>query len=155
MDFETFQPAVPLYDNSKPYQQIPFQYSIHLKEKKGGELKHFEFLAEPGEDPRIKFIEGITILNFILSFSGRLLLRVSTISVSSCDKLVVLVVWLLEEGLNVEALPAFAFAVLLIGSFLRSQVFKQKRPPDQYYRQYPPIRRRLSESNRRKGRSRE
>ena len=59
MDFETFQPAVPLYDNSKPYQQIPFQYSIHLKEKKGGELKHFEFLAEPGEDPRIKFIEGL------------------------------------------------------------------------------------------------
>ncbi|MGB5892816.1 MAG: DUF2779 domain-containing protein [Ignavibacteriaceae bacterium] len=59
MDFETFQPAVPLYDNSKPYQQISFQYSIHLKDKKGGELKHFEFLAEPGEDPRIKFIEGL------------------------------------------------------------------------------------------------
>ncbi|MGB5849629.1 MAG: DUF2779 domain-containing protein, partial [Ignavibacteriaceae bacterium] len=59
MDFESFQPAVPLYDNSKPYQQIPFQYSIHLKDKKGGELKHFELLAEPGEDPRIKFIEGL------------------------------------------------------------------------------------------------
>jgi hypothetical protein len=59
MDFETFQPAVPLFDNSKPYQQIPFQYSIHLKEKKNGKLKHFEFLAEPGEDPRIKFIEGL------------------------------------------------------------------------------------------------
>ncbi len=59
MDFETFQPAVPLYDNSKPYQQIPFQYSIHLKGKKGGELKHFEFLSEPGEDPRVKFIEGL------------------------------------------------------------------------------------------------
>jgi Domain of unknown function(DUF2779) len=59
MDFETFQPPVPLYDNSKPYQQIPFQYSIHLKEKKNGELKHFEFLAEHGEDPRGKFIEGL------------------------------------------------------------------------------------------------
>jgi Domain of unknown function(DUF2779) len=59
MDFETFQPPVPLYDNSKAYQQIPFQYSIHLKEKKDGELKHFEFLAEPGEDPRVKFIEGL------------------------------------------------------------------------------------------------
>ena len=59
MDFETFQPAVPLFDNSKPYQQIPFQYSIHLKEKKGGELKHFESLAEPGDDPRVKFIEGL------------------------------------------------------------------------------------------------
>ena len=59
MDFESFQPAVPLYDNSKPYQQIPFQYSIHFKDKKEGELKHFEFLAEPGEDTRIKFIEGL------------------------------------------------------------------------------------------------
>ncbi|MCH7723772.1 MAG: DUF2779 domain-containing protein [Bacteroidetes bacterium] len=59
MDFETFQPAVPLYDNSKPYQQIPFQYSIHLKEKKDGELKHFEFLAESGADPRVKFIKGL------------------------------------------------------------------------------------------------
>lgn len=59
MDFETFQPAVPLFDNSKPYQQIPFQYSIHLKEKKDGELKHFEFLAEPGEDPRVEFIENL------------------------------------------------------------------------------------------------
>jgi hypothetical protein len=56
MDFETFQPAVPLFDNSRPYQQIPFQYSIHYKESKKGELKHFEFLAEPGEDPREKFI---------------------------------------------------------------------------------------------------
>jgi hypothetical protein len=59
MDFETFQPAVPLFDNSKPYQQIPFQYSVHLKEKLDGELKHFEFFAEQGEDPRIKFIDGL------------------------------------------------------------------------------------------------
>jgi len=59
MDFETFQPAVPLYDNSKPYQQILFQYSVHLKENEDGELKHFEFLAEQGEDPRTKFIEGL------------------------------------------------------------------------------------------------
>lgn len=59
MDFETFQPAVPLFDNAKPYQQIPFQYSIHLKEKKDSVLKHFEFLAEPGEDPRVIFIESL------------------------------------------------------------------------------------------------
>jgi hypothetical protein len=31
VDFESFQPPVPLYDNSKPYQQIPFQYSVHFK----------------------------------------------------------------------------------------------------------------------------
>lgn len=59
MDFESFQPAVPLFDNSKPYQQIPFQYSVHLKESINSELKHFEFIAETGIDPRIKFIEGL------------------------------------------------------------------------------------------------
>ena len=59
MDFETFQPAVPLFDNSKPYQQIPFQYSVFLKKSKDSQAEHFEFLAEPGEDPRKKFIESL------------------------------------------------------------------------------------------------
>lgn len=59
IDFETFQPAVPLFDNSKPYQQIPFQYSVFLKKNKNSEAEHFEFLAEPGEDPRKKFIENL------------------------------------------------------------------------------------------------
>ncbi len=59
MDFETFQPAVPLFNNSRPFQQIPFQYSIHLKENNNDQLKHFQFLAEPGEDPRLKFIESL------------------------------------------------------------------------------------------------
>jgi len=59
MDFETFQPAIPLFDNSKPYQQIPFQYSVFLKKNNDTEAEHFEFLAEPGEDPRKKFIENL------------------------------------------------------------------------------------------------
>lgn len=57
MDFETFQPAVPMFDNSKPYQQIPFQYSLHYKKNRKGKVDHFEFLAEAGTDPRIKFVE--------------------------------------------------------------------------------------------------
>lgn len=52
LDFETFQPAIPLFDDSRPYQQIPFQYSLHWIEKEGGELHHSEFLAHPGKDPR-------------------------------------------------------------------------------------------------------
>ncbi len=59
MDFETFQPAVPLFNNSKPYQQIPFQYAVFVKKDKKSEAEHFEFLAEPGEDPRKKFIENL------------------------------------------------------------------------------------------------
>lgn len=59
MDFETFQPAVPMFDNSKPYMQIPFQYSLHHKKNKKSKIEHYEFLAETGSDPRIKFIENL------------------------------------------------------------------------------------------------
>ena len=59
MDFETFMPAVPLYDDSRPYQQIPFQYSLHYQEDHHRELEHFEFLGEPHNDPRILFIENL------------------------------------------------------------------------------------------------
>ncbi len=59
MDFETFQPAVPMFDNSRPYMQIPFQYSLHFKKNKKNKIDHSEFLAEAGNDPRIKFIENL------------------------------------------------------------------------------------------------
>jgi hypothetical protein len=59
MDFETFQPAVPMFDNSKPYMQIPFQYSLHYKKNKKSTVEHYEFLAETVNDPRIKFIENL------------------------------------------------------------------------------------------------
>jgi CRISPR/Cas system-associated exonuclease Cas4 (RecB family) len=59
MDFETFQPAVPMFDNSKPYMQIPFQYSVHYKKSKKSKPEHFDFLAEASTDPRIKFITNL------------------------------------------------------------------------------------------------
>ena len=52
LDFETFQPAIPLYDCCSPYNQIPFQYSLHYQKKKNGKLYHREYLAKPHEDPR-------------------------------------------------------------------------------------------------------
>lgn len=59
LDFETFMPAVPLYDKTKPYQHIPFQYSLHYKENKASEAAHKFFLAEAGMDPRREFLERI------------------------------------------------------------------------------------------------
>ena len=40
LDFETINPAVPLFDNSRPYQQITFQYSLHYMETPGSETQH-------------------------------------------------------------------------------------------------------------------
>lgn len=59
LDFETEQPAIPKYKNSKPFQQIPFQYSLHYIEDAGGKLKHKEFLAESGPDPRREIAEAL------------------------------------------------------------------------------------------------
>jgi hypothetical protein len=59
MDFETFMPAVPVYNGTKPYQHLPFQYSLHYKKEKEGSLQHFDFLAEQGIDPRKPFLENL------------------------------------------------------------------------------------------------
>lgn len=60
LDFETINPAIPIYDNSKPYQQLVFQYSLHIQ-KKTGETSHLEYLAEtdPELDPRVQFVEQL------------------------------------------------------------------------------------------------
>jgi hypothetical protein len=59
MDFETFMPAIPVYDGTKPYQHLPFQYSLHYKERQKSALQHFEFLAEQGSDPRKAFLVSL------------------------------------------------------------------------------------------------
>jgi hypothetical protein len=56
VDFETYNPAVPIYDNSRPYQRIEFQYSLYYRHDKRTELEHSEFLADAGKDPRGDFI---------------------------------------------------------------------------------------------------
>ena len=59
LDFETQQNAIPPYEGTKPYQQIPFQYSLHIIEEEGGPLLHKEFLAESGTDPRREIAEAL------------------------------------------------------------------------------------------------
>ncbi len=59
LDFETYQQSIPLYDGISPYNQIPFQYSLHYYEEKGGNLHHKEFLAKEGEDPRRSLAERL------------------------------------------------------------------------------------------------
>lgn len=56
MDFETCGSAVPLFDGSRPYQQIPFQFSVHVVRQKGGNPEHYSFLADGTDDPRPEFM---------------------------------------------------------------------------------------------------
>ena len=59
MDFETFMTAVPLYDGTSPYQNIPFQFSVHVVEKPGDRPKHHSFLAKGKKDPRPAFLAAL------------------------------------------------------------------------------------------------
>jgi hypothetical protein len=60
LDFESFQPAIPLFDHSHSYQQIVFQYSLHVMDSPSSALKHYSFLAEAdGSDPRKPFIRQL------------------------------------------------------------------------------------------------
>lgn len=51
LDYETFFPAVPLFDGYRPYQHAVFQYSIHVVREPGAEPEHYEFLADEMKDP--------------------------------------------------------------------------------------------------------
>ena len=61
LDFETFQQPVPLFDGVRPYQQIPFQYSLHTLAGPDGDLDHQEFLAPAGRDPRRELAERLVV----------------------------------------------------------------------------------------------
>jgi hypothetical protein len=59
LDFETINSAVPQFDDSKPYQQIPFQFSLHVVEAEGAVPRHCKFLHPDRSDPRPSFIEQL------------------------------------------------------------------------------------------------
>lgn len=50
-DYETYAPAVPVFDGYRPYQRIPFQFSLHVLEKPDGNMTHIEYLHEELSDP--------------------------------------------------------------------------------------------------------
>ena len=54
IDYETYQVAIPEIIGTKPYQQLPFQYSLHIIKEKGAKLEHKEFLAEVDDKDFIK-----------------------------------------------------------------------------------------------------
>ena len=59
LDFETINPAIPKFDGMKPYQQVPFQYSLHVVEKPNAKLKHVSFLADGVDNPIPKFLQSL------------------------------------------------------------------------------------------------
>jgi hypothetical protein len=59
MDFETLAPALPRFAGMRPFDQLPFQWSVHVQGRPGKELEHYEFLAEDTSDPRPAFLKSL------------------------------------------------------------------------------------------------
>lgn len=59
IDYETYPSAIPRFSGYRPYQQIPFQFSLHILDKEGGELRHSEFLHTENSNPDQAFVEAM------------------------------------------------------------------------------------------------
>jgi hypothetical protein len=85
LDFETFSVPVPLFDGARPYQRIPYQYSLRYPAGRESELQHAEFLAMPGADSGKDLVEhllsripkGACVLAYNAPYEARILKELS------------------------------------------------------------------------------
>jgi hypothetical protein len=60
LDFETINfCCVPPYEDSSPFERLPFQFSVHIQRSKDEALRHFQFLPETSTDPRLRICEEL------------------------------------------------------------------------------------------------
>lgn len=59
LDFESVGTALPRYAGTRPYQALPFQWSLHIQESPSGRLQHREFLNDADGDPRERVIQSL------------------------------------------------------------------------------------------------
>jgi predicted RecB family nuclease len=58
-DFETVNPAIPRFAGMRPYDHMPFQWSVHVQRQPDAKPEHYEFLATDARDPRREFISSL------------------------------------------------------------------------------------------------
>ncbi|MBI2980970.1 MAG: DUF2779 domain-containing protein, partial [Deltaproteobacteria bacterium] len=95
LDFETINPAVPPYDGLRPYEQMPFQASIHVQKIDGGEIEHVEYLGDGKNDPRPGLAKCLvevigpkgSVIAYNASFEGRCLAGLADACPEMSDRL--------------------------------------------------------------------
>lgn len=59
LDYETFNPAVPLFPNYRPYEHIVYQYSLHKITHPGADPLHYDCLLTDSSDPAPKLVPDL------------------------------------------------------------------------------------------------
>lgn len=59
LDYETSSNAVPLWNHTAPYQQVPFQYSVHIKTDLRNDVQHFDYLHKARDNPMDGLLEKL------------------------------------------------------------------------------------------------
>lgn len=62
LDFETVNPAIPIYPKAKPYQHVPFLYSLHVQANPDSPIEHYSFIDNNIDDPRKKILSELSNL---------------------------------------------------------------------------------------------
>lgn len=61
LDFEAMGPGIPLFDGTRPYEAVPFQFSLHVQAAPGAEPVHAEHLEVEPQDPRPALAEALGV----------------------------------------------------------------------------------------------
>jgi hypothetical protein len=59
LDYETAMGVIPVYDGTRPLQQVPFQFSLHIQDQPGGPLRHHAYIHKDRGDPREAFAKEL------------------------------------------------------------------------------------------------
>ncbi len=59
LDYETNNPAVPMFDNYRPHQVMTFQFSLHVIRTPKSKVEHYEHLATKYEDPSLGLVKAL------------------------------------------------------------------------------------------------
>jgi hypothetical protein len=59
LDYETLMGLVPYFDGQRPYQQVPFQYSLHILDAPDAPLRHEEYLHRENSNPAASVVAAM------------------------------------------------------------------------------------------------
>jgi hypothetical protein len=136
LDFETINPAIPRYLGTRPYQQVPFQFSVHVMRRPLGEPDHFEFLHLGEGDPRVDLVPALleacgeegSIVSYFARFESEVIQELAEIYPAHRDELLQLTARMVDPLPIIRASvydPAFAgrFSLKKVAPALLGETF--------------------------------